>query len=220
MTERIICLIIGYCFGMIQTSYLYGRTKGIDIREQGSGNAGTTNAMRTFGKKVGLITAFCDIAKCIVAVLIVRLIYGAGHSDIMPLLCIYTSAGVILGHNFPFYLQFRGGKGIAATAGMIIAFGDWRLILLGVICFFGFFVPTCYVSLGSLALSAEFLIGSVILGQMGAFGMSQELLIEMYIIIALLTLMAYVKHRGNISRLLHGTERKTYLFRKKPEGEA
>ena len=116
---RIICLLIGYAFGLFQTSYIYGRTKGIDIREHGSGNAGTTNALRTLGKKAGAITLAGDCIKCILAVLTVRLIFGASHPEMLKLLTVYAAAGTILGHNFPLYLGFRGGKGIAATAGLM-----------------------------------------------------------------------------------------------------
>lgn len=213
--ERLICLLIGYLFGLIQTSYIYGRACGIDIRTKGSGNAGTTNALRTLGRKAGLVTVLVDSLKCVAAVIVVRLIFGNSHHEIIRLLCIYTSAGVILGHDFPFYLGFRGGKGIAATAGMIIAFLDWRLIMAGIICFFGCFLATHYVSLGSLALSAEFLVGVIILGQLGSFSeMPSGALHEMYLVVALLTAMAYWQHRGNISRLIHGKERKTYLGKK------
>lgn len=212
--ERIICLLIGYCFGLFQTAYIYGKMKGVDIRTQGSGNAGTTNALRTLGLKAGLITFFCDAIKCILAVLLTWLIFRNSHADTLKLLEIYTSAGVILGHNFPFYLQFRGGKGIAATAGMIVAFGDWRLILVGILSFFIPFLLTHYVSLGSLLLSSEFLVGMILCGQLGSYGMSQAALYEMYLVTILLTAMAFFKHRGNIGRLLHGVERKTYLSSK------
>ena len=213
--ERIVCLVIGYLFGLIQTSYIYGRACGIDIRTKGSGNAGTTNALRTLGRKAGLVTVLVDSLKCVAAVVVVRLIFGNSHHEIIRPLCIYTSAGVILGHDFPFYLGFRGGKGIAATAGMIIAFLDWRLIVAGIVCFFGCFLVSHYVSLGSLALSAEFLVGVIILGQLGTFSeMPAGALHEMYIVIILLTAMAYWQHRGNIARLIRGKERKTYLSKK------
>ena len=102
--------MIGYVFGLFQTSYLYGKTKGIDIREHGSGNAGTTNALRTLGKKAGAITLAGDCIKCILAVLTVRLIFGASHPEMLKLLMVYAAAGTILGHNFPFYLGFRVKK--------------------------------------------------------------------------------------------------------------
>ena len=214
-TARIICVVIGYAFGLFQTSYILGRLKGVDIRKEGSGNAGTTNAIRTLGKKFGILTAFGDVVKCILAVLVTWAIFHTAFEGITPLLRIYTAAGVILGHNFPFYLHFQGGKGIAASCGMIIAFLDWRLTIIGVICLFGGLILTTYMSVGSLALSGGFLIGIIISGQLGVYEMPQPLLTEMYIVVALLTLMAYVKHRGNIERLIHGEERHTYLLRKK-----
>ena len=130
------------------------------------------------------------------------------------LLKLYAAAGAILGHNFPFYLHFKGGKGIAATAGLILAFHPY-CIPVGVILFFGVFFTTHYVSLGSLLVYAGFMIEIVVLGQMGVFGMSQAHLIELYVIAALLTVMAYYKHRENIVRLIKGEERKTYLKHKK-----
>ena len=110
MVERLICLLIGYVCGLFQTSYIYGRAHGIDIRNYGSGNAGTTNALRTLGAKAGAITFLGDCFKCVIAVLIVRAIFGNSHQDIIRLLGLYAAAGTILGHNFPFYLKFRGGK--------------------------------------------------------------------------------------------------------------
>ncbi len=206
--ERLICLVVGYCFGLIQTSYILGKIQGIDIRKQGSGNAGTTNAIRTMGWKKGMITMVTDLFKCLIIVLIMRYVYR--DLEIVRLLGVYTAAGVVLGHDFPFYLKFKGGKGIAATCGMIIAFLDWRLIVVGVICFFVPILITHYVSLGSLAVSASFLIGQIILGQMGAYNMPQEALMEMYIVTAILTALAYWLHRSNIKRLVTGKENKLF----------
>ena len=128
--SRLLSLLIGYCFGLFQTSYFYGKLHGVDIRTMGSGNAGTTNALRSLGAKAGLITLAGDVCKCILAVLVMYLLIGKNHPEILPLLKVYTAFGVIIGHDFPFYMHFRGGKGIAATGGMILSFGDWRLILL------------------------------------------------------------------------------------------
>ncbi len=211
--ERIFCLLIGYVFGLFQTAYIYGRLHGIDIRNYGSGNAGTTNTLRVFGTKAGLLVLLGDIMKCILAVVITGVIFGDSHPDMVYLLKMYTAAGAIIGHNFPFYLKFKGGKGIAATAGLILSFHPY-LIPMGVILFFGAFFITHYVSLGSLLVYAGFMIELVVLGQMGIFGMTQALLTEMYVIAGLLTIMAYWKHRENIKRLLSGSERKTYLTHK------
>lgn len=212
--ERILSLIIGYIFGLFQTAYVYGKAHGIDIRKYGSGNSGTTNALRVLGTKAGLIVFAGDCIKCILAIFITKLLFGASHTDAIYLLALYTGAGVILGHNYPFYMNFKGGKGIAATAGLVIAFHPY-FIPVGVILFFGTFLTTHYVSLGSILVYAGFMIQMVISGQMGLFeGATQSQLMEMYIITAFLTVMAYWKHRANIVRLLKGEERKTYLFKK------
>ncbi|MCI5648906.1 MAG: glycerol-3-phosphate 1-O-acyltransferase PlsY [Fusicatenibacter sp.] len=211
---RVVCLLIGYVFGLFQTSYIYGRMHGIDIREHGSGNAGTTNALRTLGRKAGLITLAGDCLKCIFAVLVVRLLFGASHPDMIKLLTVYAAAGTILGHNFPFYLGFRGGKGIAATAGLILSF-DWRITLICAAVFFTILFTTHYVSLGSILVYVFFLGSTLILGEMGFFPMAEAYRYEMYLVIALLAILAVWEHRGNIKRLLSGTEHKTYLGKKK-----
>lgn len=211
---RVICVLIGYVFGLFQTAFFYGKMHGIDIREHGSGNSGTTNALRVFGTKAGLIVFAGDCLKCIFAVLVVKLIFGNDYGDIMKLLCLYTGAGAILGHNYPFYMHFKGGKGIAATAGMVIAF-DPLFTLAGVVVFFGTFFLTHFVSLGSLLVYTVLMIMLVICGQTGYFpGFEQGTLIETYAVFALLMLLAFWKHRENIVRLIHGKERKTYLSKK------
>lgn len=212
--ERIICLLIGYVFGLFQTAYFYGKAHGIDIRQHGSGNAGTTNTLRVLGTKAGLIVLAGDCLKCMAAIWVVRLIFGRSCPDIIYLLSLYAAAGAILGHNYPFYMGFKGGKGIAATAGLILAFHPY-FIIMGVVIFFGIFFTTHYVSLGSLLVYLGLIIEMVVCGQLGLFaGMSQAQLYEMYALTFVLAVMAYWKHRENIVRLIHGSERKTYLTRK------
>ena len=211
--ERVICLLIGYVCGLFQTSYIYGKAHGIDIREHGSGNAGTTNALRTLGAKAGALTFLGDCFKCVLAVVIVRLIFGGTHPDTIRLLGLYASAGAILGHNFPFYLKFKGGKGIACTAGLLLSF-DWRLTLAALVVFLIAFFTTHYVSLGSLLVYVVFLLGLVLMGHTGQFAMEAAHIHEMYLVAALLALLAFYKHRANIVRLLHGNENKTYLKKK------
>ena len=211
--ERIICIIIGYVFGMFQTAFFYGKMHGIDIREHGSGNAGTTNTLRVLGTKAGLIVFAGDVLKCMIAVWITTLIFKGSHADEIYLLKLYTAAGAILGHNYPFYLKFKGGKGIAATAGLILAFHPY-FIPVGFVLFFGVFLTTHYVSLGSLLIYVGLMTEMVICGQTGLFGAAQPVLNEMYAVTAFLTILAFYKHKENIRRLLHGNERKTYLFKK------
>lgn len=211
---RIISLLIGYVFGLFQTAYFYGKAHGIDIRQYGSGNAGTTNTLRVLGTKAGLIVFAGDCLKCMAAVWLTRLIFGNSYHEIIYLLCLYAGAGAILGHNYPFYMGFKGGKGIAATAGMVLSFHPY-FIITGLVLFFVPFFTTHYVSLGSLLVYAGLMIQLVIFGQNGFFEeMTQGQLIEMYILFGCLLIMAYWKHRENIKRLIHGTERKTYLSKK------
>lgn len=211
--ERLYCILIGYVFGLFQTAFIYGKMHGIDIREHGSGNAGTTNTLRVLGTKAGLIVLAGDILKTILAIVFCSILFGRANPEELYLLKLYAAAGAILGHNFPFYLQFKGGKGIAATAGLVLAFHP-TFIPVGVIIFFGIFFLTHYVSLGSLLVYAGITLEMVVLGQLGLFHTSQQILNEMYIITILLAIMAYYKHKENIKRLLKGEERKTYLLKK------
>ena len=137
--ERIICLVIGYLFGNIfQTGYWYGKFNHIDIREYGSGNAGTTNVMRTLGKKAGIITYLLDTFKAVFAALAVHFLFGR-NSDIEMLLFLYSGFGVVLGHNFPVYLKFKGGKGIAVSFGSLLGLIPmWYPVLSLAVCFLFF----------------------------------------------------------------------------------
>jgi len=210
---RLICLLIGYGCGLFQTSYIYGKSKGIDIRELGSGNAGTTNALRELGPKAGAITFLGDCLKCVISVLIVKLIFGNSYADCIKLLGLYAGAGTILGHNFPFYMNFKGGKGIAATGGLVLSF-DWRLTLIALGAFVLAFLITKYVSVGSLLVYVVFLSGMIYFGQRGLFNVEQRYLNEMYFLTFLLMVLAFYRHKDNIKRLLRGEEKKTYLSSK------
>ena len=225
--ERLICLIMGYALGLIQTGYLVGKAKGIDIRDYGSKNAGTTNVLRTLGAKYGALVLFGDALKCIAAVLITKAAFASTHPDTVCLLMLYSAAGVILGHNFPFYMHFKGGKGIAATAGLAISYcfqikHGWMFSVIGLAIFFGVFFITHYVSLGSIVGYLWVLICAVIMGELGEYGFAPDvnraMLTEYYVIMLLLTAMAIYRHKENIKRLIAGNERKTYL-KSKPEIE-
>ena len=211
--ERLICLVIGCLFGHFQTAYILGRAKGIDIRDYGSGNAGTTNTVRTLGTKDGLIVLAGDLLKSILAVTAAGLLYGGSHPDSVYLLKLYAAAGCIIGHNYPVYMRFHGGKGVAASAGGLMALHP--LFIPGVAA--GFLIPyftTFYVSLGSLVMMAVTFAEMVVLGETGVFGAPRPVLTEMYVLGALIAGLCFIQHRGNIKRLVRGTERKTYLGRR------
>ena len=215
---RLICLVIGYVFGLLQTGYIIGRLNGIDIRSVGSKNAGTTNTLRSLGAKAGAITLIGDAFKCFFAILVCRLIFKDSLSDSILLVSLYAGLGAMLGHNFPFYLNFKGGKGIACTAGLVISFGLIPTII-GILVFFSTFFITHFVSLCSLVLYTVIMILTVIAGQMGVLGLEGPMLYEAYLIVLIMTIMAFVRHKENIKRLINGTERKTYIKKKGEIGE-
>ena len=212
MIPRIASLLIGYLFGIFQTAYFYGKMNGIDIREHGSGNAGTTNALRVLGKKAGTIVFAGDFLKCFLVIHLVKLIFNNMAADILPLVGLYAATGCILGHNFPIQLGFRGGKGIACTAGLLAAF-DIRIGVIALVTFLAIVIITRYVSLGSMVIVTEFALFIIIFGQLGLYHMAQAPLIEMYVLAAFLAGMAIYRHRANIVRLLNGTENR--IFEKK-----
>ena len=211
--ERVICIVIGYLFGLFQTGYIYGRLHHVDIRQYGSGNAGTTNALRVLGKKAGIITYIGDCLKAVLAGAFVSLIFKDSHADMLRLLVFYSGLGVMLGHNYPCYLKFKGGKGVACTAGLIIFFHPY-MVIPEIITFFGIFFTTHYVSLGSILVQFVLIAEMIVLGQTGVLGMEQTARNELYLVTVLLALLALWEHRENIKRLIHKEERKTYLIKK------
>ena len=213
---RIVCLAIGYVFGLFQTAYILGKSKGIDIREHGSGNAGTTNAMRILGTKAGLIVFLGDMFKSLIALLLVGALFGKSHPEAVYLLKVWTFAGVVLGHDYPFYMGFEGGKGVAVMAGFVFGF-HWSFIPTGLLLFFVPYLTTKFVSLGSLLLYLGTWIQLIIEGKMGVFGISDAMVTEIIILQGILTFMAWYRHRENIGRLLAGKERKTYIFKRNSE---
>ena len=206
---RVACLLIGYVCGLFQTAYIYGRINGIDIREHGSGNSGTTNALRVLGKKAGLIVFAGDILKILAAGFLVTVLFNQGDffGDRAALYKLYAGLGAVLGHNFPFYLNFKGGKGIAVTSGLILMM-DWRITILCLIAFALTVGLTRYVSLGSLVITALFMISWIFLGQTGRLALTPAHLLESYVLVFLIVARAYGRHRANIKRLIAGTESK------------
>jgi glycerol-3-phosphate acyltransferase PlsY len=197
---RIICLLIGYAFGSFQTAYIMGRvTKDIDIREHGSKNAGMTNATRVLGRNIGLTVFVIDIFKAVLAYLIAAWIFN--DNGILPGL--YAGFGTVLGHDFPVLLKFKGGKGISSSIGTYGA-ADWRAACVTFIIGIAAVAATRFISLASLLITLSAPVAFWFFG----YG------IEEIIILSVMAVIAWVLHRGNIKRLLTGTERKFSLKKK------
>lgn len=207
IVSRIIGLVLGYVFGLFPTGLLYSRTKHDDIRRHGSGNAGMTNSLRVYGWKAGVIVFFGDCLKAAAAMAIMWYVYRDRYPELVKLLELYAGMGAVLGHNFPFYLKFKGGKGIASSVGIVFGF-DWRMVPICTILFFASVVPTGFMSLGSLGILSGFFVQTLVFGQLGLLKVGAQYLPEVYVLTGILTGLAYWQHRTNIKRLLRGEENK------------
>lgn len=202
MAWNFIYLVIGYFCGCISSGYIVGKIYHIDIRDNGSGNAGTTNVLRTLGKLPALLTFAGDFLKGVIPVLIVRLAFGTPGN--WYLLCLYTGLGVVLGHNYPFYLKFKGGKGIAVTAAVVMSTAHPFVIIGGLLIFIAVVAVTRYVSLGSLFVAWYIPANTLALYR------ENPLFTHMLVISLFFTVLAYFQHRQNIVRLIHGNENKLW----------
>ncbi len=196
----IITAVIAYLLGSTPSGFLAAKAKGIDIRTVGSGNIGATNAMRVLGKPLGCLVLLTDALKGFVAAAFLPLLIMQffpemkGHRDGLS---IAGGAGAILGHNYTCWLKFKGGKGVATTGGVVLAWAP-----LAVLVTFGVWVlfvkMTRYVSVGSIAAAIVLPIAVWCSGKSST----------MVIVLAILCALAIYKHKGNIQRLMNGTENK------------
>lgn len=194
--ERLLCIGIGYLCGCLQFAYILGKLiKGVDIRQYGSGNAGTTNAIRVLGTKIGIATLVLDILKAVLALVLIALLWGYDQKYLL----LWGGVGVVLGHNYPFYMQFRGGKGVAATIGIFLA-ADIRLLLIAGIPALILLAVTKYMSLASLTYMLLLVITAAV------FYIKEPQGIEVLILVACLAVSGFWRHRANIQRLVHGQE--------------
>lgn len=213
IAEIIIWVIVGYFLGSVSFGYIIGKDAGVDIRESGSGNTGTTNALRTLGKKAAALTFLGDLFKAIIPVLVAKYLsvkVFADDSDMSYIVGLITGLSVAIGHNFPVWMKFKGGKGIAVTAGVTVAvaYMNWYYLVIAVSLFVIIVLITKYVSVGSLCVPAWALPVYAII-----FERDNIYFTELLIISFLFTILAFVMHRENIKRLISGTENK--LFAKK-----
>ncbi|MEG0012542.1 MAG: glycerol-3-phosphate 1-O-acyltransferase PlsY [Cellulosilyticaceae bacterium] len=194
---RLIALVIGYLLGGIQTAILYSSLKGMDIRHHGSGNAGATNTLRVLGKKAALIVFIGDLLKAVVAVLLAKWIFP----DYEIVAALYAGIGAILGHSYPLFFKFKGGKGIAVTVGSIY-FIDIRIGLIVSIIFIMSALITKIVSISSLLLTGFIPVWLYVFYR-GNDNIGEIVILGLFIA----GLTAY-RHKENIKRLIAGTESK------------
>ena len=204
----IIALLTAYILGSIPTSYIMGKLiKGIDIRDFGSGNVGATNALRILGTKVGVFTLIIDIGKGFIAVTIARFII----EDPADLIMILTGLFAILGHIFTIFLKFKGGKGVATSAGVFIALVPIPVALALFVFVFTVWLSR-FVSLGSILAALTLFISELVMNICISFT-ELEFLIFTFII----ALFIIIRHKANIQRLINGNENKI-SFKKKQFG--
>lgn len=192
--------VIAYFIGNISPSTIMAKRQGLDIKKEGSGNAGTTNALRVMGKKAGAITCIVDILKGVVAVLIGLLVCGNAGAYLCAL-CVF------LGHVWPIIYKFQGGKGVATAFGAVLAVNTLlAVIALAIVAIVVF--TSKRMSLGSIVGAIAFPILAIFLEQ-GFFPYA-----------CVMAIIILVKHRANIVRLIHGEEPIMGIFKKKEEEEA
>jgi acyl phosphate:glycerol-3-phosphate acyltransferase len=211
----VIIALAGYLLGSIPTGLLVGKARGIDIRQHGSGNIGATNVSRTLGKKLGIFVFVCDTLKGVLAVRLGIFLsqycatahHGSGHFFLSASLAgILGGITVILGHNFPVWLKFKGGKGVATSLGMVIGLVPLAAAV-ALAVWIAVFLTTRYVSLASI-------LGAIAVPVMVAFTVHGVDRMPLLLFNSLAALLIVARHRSNIQRLLAGTENR--FEKKKP----
>ena len=205
MEAYIIIAIIAYLIGSINFSVIISkRMAGFDVREKGSGNAGTTNMLRSIGVKAAVITLLCDILKGVVVILIAILIGNIVDGLDDALLVQLAGIFVIIGHTFPIFFGFKGGKGIATSLGVLLMI-NWQIGLICLVFALILMAITRMVSVGSIAAAILFPVLVVFIGQNYIVPVNNWSYLIFSIIIAILVLF---NHRENLKRIFTGKENK------------
>ena len=204
MVYNIIIAIIAYLIGSINFSVIISKKMaGFDVREKGSGNAGTTNMLRSIGKKGAAITLICDILKGVVAILIAMFIGWAFKVENQSLLVQIAGIAVVIGHTFPIFFGFKGGKGVATSLGILIM-TNWQIGLICLVFGIVLIALTRMVSLGSCTAAVLFPVLTLFISE--NYIVSQGSGYFVYSVI--LAIIVLFNHRSNIKRILSGTENK------------
>jgi acyl phosphate:glycerol-3-phosphate acyltransferase len=191
-------VLFAYLLGAVPFGLLFGRLfSGVDIRNTGSGNIGATNVLRAAGKKAAFLTLFADILKGLLPVLIVKALF---HDDVMTVL---AGAAAVLGHNFPVYLGFKGGKGVATSFGVVLGIAPWT----GLACLLAWLAAAALWKFSSLSALIAFALYPAVTFLSASFASFPPP--RPYRLLSLFIFgMIYYRHRENIKRLLSGAEPK------------
>ena len=201
MITYIIVAIIAYLLGSISFSVIISKKMvGFDVRQKGSGNAGTTNVLRSVGKKAAIITLILDVLKGVVAILVAYIVGKIANNLDKSLLIQIAGIAVIIGHTFPIFFGFKGGKGIATSLGVLLM-TNWNIGLICLVFALVLMALTRIVSLGSIAAAILFPV-------LIMFMPSNAYIVEgNYIVYSIiLAILVIYNHRANVKRLLNGTE--------------
>lgn len=205
--EYIVVAFIAYLLGSIPTAVWVGKKfYGIDVREHGSKNAGATNTFRVLGKKPGKIVLTIDVLKGLIAVLLPQFIFSSYNLDTLILLKLTASIAVILGHVFPLFAGFKGGKGVATALGVIFAIHP-QAACICLLIFLLVFILFNYVSLGAMVTAFSFPMLIIFL--------FKETSLPLIIFSIIIGAAVIITHKKNILRLIQGCENKMYLIKKK-----
>lgn len=202
--KYLLCILISYVIGAINPSYIIAKIRGFDIRKKGSKNAGASNALILFGKTVGIACAIFDVAKAFFAVWLCSALFP-GLSWLFPI----SGISCIFGHIFPFYMRFRGGKGLACLGGVVLVY-DWRVFLIMMVCEVFVVLVTSYICFVPLTASLVF---------PAVYGIMDSDLIGALIFCLMIPVM-FFRHKENFVRIKNGEEmRISALWNKDKEFE-
>lgn len=208
MAVYIIMAIIAYLIGSVNFSVIFSKKfAGFDVREKGSGNAGSTNMLRSVGKKAAALTLICDVLKGVVAIVIAIIVGNIIQDSNKELLLQIAGIAVVLGHTFPIFFQFKGGKGVATSLGILLM-SNWQIGLICLVFALVLMALTRMVSLGSCAAAVLFPVLTLFINDHYTVlteGKPGSTYLVYSIIMAAIVLF---NHRSNIKRILNGTENK------------
>ena len=208
MAAYIIVAIIAYLIGSVNFSVLISKKMaGFDVREKGSGNAGTTNMLRSVGKKAAAITLVCDILKGVVSIVIAIIVGNVAKNLDRELLLQIAGIAVVLGHTFPIFFGFKGGKGVATSLGVLLM-SNWQIGLICLVFAVVLMVLTRMVSLGSCAAAVLFPVLTLFINQHYTVLTDGKSGRGYFVYSVILAIIVLYNHRSNIKRILNGTENK------------